>query len=124
MMARAAVGYGVPDSIIVLEAASRNTREHPVEALRLPGVKPTTHVAVVTSSWHMRRAGAEFCLYFERIDLYPVALVESNRSIGASDILPQAQWLSENTWRLREWFGIVWYEIRGIGVDAVSECGE
>ena len=120
LMSRAAAGYGVPDSVFMFEAHSRNTREHPIEALRLPGVKPTTHVAVVTSSWHMRRARREFCRYFERVDLYPVPPGE--RSGGLRGLVPQARTLSGNTRFLREWVGIVWYAIRGVGVGAVGDC--
>ena len=120
LMARAAAGYGVPDSVLVLEARSRNTREHPVEALRIPGVTPTTHVAVVTSSWHMRRARREFCRHFERIDSYPVP--PAARIISLVSLAPRAETLGRNTTLLREWFGILWYTIRGAGVEAVGDC--
>ena len=120
LMARAAASYGVPDSVLILEPRSTNTREYPVEALRLPGVTPGTHMAVVTSGWHTRRARREFCRYFERIDLYPVPPLE--RIISLSDLMPHADTLAENTRFLREWFAIVWYAIRGIGVEAVGDC--
>ena len=120
LMARAAANYGVPDSLLMLEPRSRNTREHPVEALRLPGVTPTTHVAVVTSGWHMRRTRREFCRHFERIDLYPVPPVE--RMGALRSLVPQAATLARNTTLLREWFGILWYAIRGAGVEAVGDC--
>lgn len=120
LMARAAAGYGVPDSVLMLEAHSRNTREHPVEVLLLAGVNPTKHVAVVTSGWHMRRARREFCRYFERIDLYPVP---PRKRGGALELLvPQAGTLGGNTLLLREWVGIIWYAVRGIGVEAVGDC--
>ena len=77
-------------------------------------------MAVVTSGWHTRRARREFCRYFERIDLYPVPPLE--RIISLSDLMPHADTLAENTRFLREWFAIVWYAIRGIGVEAVGDC--
>ena len=120
LMARAAASYGVPDSVLILEPRSKNTREHPIEALRIPGVMPTTHVAVVTSDYHMRRARREFCRYFEVIDSYPVP--PSGGVTSLRDLVPQAERLSVNTVLLREWFGIVWYAIRGIGVEGVDDC--
>ena len=120
LMSRAAAGYGVPDSVFMFEAHSRNTREHPIEALRLSGVTSGAHVAVVTSGWHMRRARGEFCRYFERINLYPVPRVKSVPSLYY--VLPQSGTLGWNTLLLREWFGIIWYAIRGIGVEAVGDC--
>jgi uncharacterized SAM-binding protein YcdF (DUF218 family) len=120
LMAQVAVSYGVHDSVLVLEPHSTNTREHPIEVLRLPGVTPTTHVAVVTSGWHMRRARAEFCRHFERVDLLPVPPIE--HSGAPRSLLPQARTLSRNTTLLREWFGIIWYAIRRIGAEPVGNC--
>ncbi len=120
LMARDAADYDVPDSLLVVEPLAKNTREHPTEVLRLPGVTSTTHVAVVTSGWHMRRARREFCRYFERIDLYPVPPVERVRSLNY--VVPRAGSLSGTTRLVREWVGIVWYAIRGIGIEAVGDC--
>jgi uncharacterized SAM-binding protein YcdF (DUF218 family) len=52
LMADAAMCQGVPISAILLEPRSINTLEHPVEALKLPGVTSTTSIAVVMSDWH------------------------------------------------------------------------
>ena len=68
----------------------------------------------------MRRARGEFFRYFERLDLYPVPTVERIPSLHY--VVPQASTLSRNTDLLREWVGIVWYAIRGVGVQAVGDC--
>ena len=60
LMAEVSVNQGVPASAVLLEPRSRNTREHPIEALTLPGVTSATPIAVVTSGWHMRRAQRDF----------------------------------------------------------------
>ena len=117
---RVAASHGVPDSVLVFEMRSRHTNEHAIEALQLPGVTPTTHVAVVTSGIHMRRARGEFCRYFERLDVYPVA--PTGGVVTLRGLVPQARTLVGSTEMLREWVGIVWYAIRGIGVEAVGEC--
>jgi len=120
LMARAAASNGVPDSLIMLEPLSSNTREHPVEALHLPGVTSTSHVAVVTSGWNTRRARREFCRHFERVDVYPVPPAER---VGALEsVVPQGETLSSNARLLGEWFGIVWSVIRGIGAESVGDC--
>jgi len=49
LMADVAMCRGVPKSSILLEPRSINTREHPIEALKLPGVTPTTPAL---SRWH------------------------------------------------------------------------
>ena len=120
LMASAAASYGVPDSLMVIEPRSRNTREHPIEALRIPGVTSLTHVAIVTSGQHMRRARREFCRYFELTDFYPVP--SSVGVVSMRGLVPQAALLAANTSMLREWVGIVWYAIRGLGVEDVGDC--
>ena len=119
-MARAATRYGVPDSVLILEPRARSTRQHPIEALGLPEVTSTSHLAVVTSGWHMRRARREFCRYFERIDVYPVPPIQ--RGTGLLALVPQAETLGENTTLLREWFGVIWYAFRAVGVEGVGDC--
>ncbi len=107
LMADAAMNRGVPSSAVLLEPCSRNTREHPVEALTLPGVTSATPIALVTSGWHMRRAQREFCRYFEQVQTYPVPEVQ--HPVGWQDFIPDADTLDANTTLLREWVGILWY---------------
>ena len=110
LMAETARSKGVPASMMLLESRSRNTREHPIEALKLPGVSPEIPIAVVTSSWHMRRAKREFSRYFYKVQPYPVP--ERQRPLSWNDFIPDADTLSNNTTLLREWVGMFWYEIR------------
>lgn len=109
LMAESALSWGVPSSNILLETNSDNTRQHPIEALKLPGVTNTTPVAVVTSGWHMRRAQREFCRHFEQVQSYPAPHIR--RSLNWKDFIPDASALDKNTTLLREWIGILWYTI-------------
>lgn len=109
LMAETARNQGVPASAVLLEPRSRNTLEHPVEALTLSGVMPSTPIAVVTSGWHMRRSKQEFCRYFEQVQTYPVPEVQ--RPVGWQDFIPDANTLDANTTLLREWVGILWYGV-------------
>jgi len=109
LMADVAMCRGVPKSSILLEPRSINTREHPIEALKLPGVTPTTSIGVVTSDWHMRRAEQEFRRYFQQVYTYPVSSLRSTQ--GLQSLMPEADSLDDNTTFLREWVGILWYKI-------------
>jgi uncharacterized SAM-binding protein YcdF (DUF218 family) len=111
LMAATAINRGVPASAVLLEPRSRNTREHPLEALTLPGVTSAIPIAVVTSGWHMRRAQRKFCRYFQHVRIDPVP--ELQRSVGCQDFIPDAGTLDANTTPLREWVGMFWYAILG-----------
>ncbi len=110
LMSQAAMGQGVPASAVLLEPRSHNTREHPVQAVTLAGVTPETPIALVTSSWHMRRARREFCRYFQQVQAYPVP--EVRHPVGWRDFIPTADALDDNTTLLREWAGMLWYAVR------------
>ena len=103
------VAHGVPEKVILLETHSVNTREHPVEAMCLPGVTASTTVGVVTSNWHMRRAQQEFSRHFQHVIIYPVYSMV--RTWQWQDFVPDAANLDESTTFLREWIGLLWYEI-------------
>jgi len=109
LMVEAARNKGMPASVMLLEPRSRNTRDHPVEALKLPGVTATTPIGLVTSGWHMRRAQREFCRYFNQVIIFPVPTAQ--HSWNWQDLLPDAAILDTNATMLREWVGLVWYAI-------------
>lgn len=100
---------GVPLSYVLLETQSRNTREHPLAALRIPGVSATTPVGVVTSAWHTRRAQSEFCRHFQHVVVFPVPNVV--HALKWQDVVPDAEALDVSTTLLREWVGLLWYAI-------------
>ncbi len=98
---------GVPEAQIVMEAQSINTRMHPIETLRLPGVSAATPIGIVTSSWHMRRARLEFCRHFQHVAVFPVKV--ASRPVQWQDFIPDAHALNNNTTLLREWVGLLYY---------------
>jgi len=114
-----AVLRGVPTDAIMMETHSLNTRGHPVEALRLPGVSASTPIGLVTSGWHTRRAQREFRRYFQRVALYPVPLVI--RPWQWQDLVPAADSLDGSTTLLREWAGLLWCVIFDCFVHQVSD---
>ena len=109
LMRDIAISGGVPEAQIVMETRSINTRMHPIEALRIPGVSASTPIGVVTSAWHMRRAQHEFCRHFQHVALFPVPVAVS--PMQWQDFVPDAHALDNNTTLLREWAGLFWYAI-------------
>jgi len=85
---------GWPTSAILLEPRSINTREHPIEALKLSGVTSTTPIAVVTSDWHIRRAEQEFRRYFQQVYNYPAPSLQG--ALGLQSLIPSADSLVPN----------------------------
>ena len=114
LMAEAAEARGVPVSTLLPEPRSRNTREHPVEVLKLSGVTTASPIAVVTSGEHARRAWREFCRHFQHVRTYAVPEFQSSRDWQNS--IPSASALSANTSLLREWVGILWSNLTEKGL--------
>src|SRR5690606_41206630 len=81
-MKQLAVELGVPEDRIVVEPNARNTREHPIELLRLRVVEPDDTIGVVTSSWHLPRAMREFEKVFPDVVAVPAfdVAVEDRKS--------------------------------------------
>jgi uncharacterized SAM-binding protein YcdF (DUF218 family) len=95
---------GLDKSRIIIESASENTRQHPIEALKLSDVKPNTKIAIVTSDFHLRRASGEFKKYFS--DVKSFGTDDATNSISWLDFVPLATHLDANTYRIKEFTGI------------------
>lgn len=108
-MKRLAVELGVPADRIVEEPYARTTREHPVELLRLNVVAPDDVVGVVTSSWHLPRAMAEFNKHFRRTVAVPAFDVGIHRKTGLLRWMPRSLSLANSATAIAEHIGIVWY---------------
>ena len=57
----------------------------------------------------MRRAKREFSRYFYNVQSYPV--LQEPHVLRWSDLIPNVDVLGFNTTLIREWAGILWYEI-------------
>lgn len=109
---------GVPDSAIVTEDRSRNTRQNAVFTAELAGGQGIRKVLLATSVWHMPRAEAAF----RRVGLEVIPAPTDYRSAGGVyrsakpwilRILPDSGALSRNTRVLREHLGFLVYRLRG-----------
>ena len=105
--------WGIPQSAIIFEGNSRNTRENAVETSRLLKNRQLTRVLLVTSAFHMPRALATFPGV--GIDAIP-----SSSSIGAElaqptllNWIPSLNGLETMQSVVHEKIGIFIYRIRG-----------
>jgi len=90
---------------IIIESASSNTREHPIEALKLSGVKRDSLIAIVTSDFHLRRATVEFKKHFLNVESFGTG--DAASGLSWLDFVPLATHLDENAYRVKEFAGII-----------------
>jgi len=109
LMAEMAKAKGVLADKIQLEDKSINTRAHPIEALQLTGIDKDTPIAVVTNDWHLRRARQEFNRYFSNVMYVPAQ--DKPKPLSTESFIPSARTLGQSTSYLREWVGLVWYQL-------------
>lgn len=106
------VQHGVPRDRILIDGVSRNTSEHVTEALKQPGVTAETPIAIVTSSWHLRRTRQVFARRFAQVTWRQPERHE--RTLGWSSFIPSEGSLGESGFYLRELVGTVWYALRSV----------
>lgn len=103
---------GVPADKIRVDPLSRNTLEHPVRILDLPGINRTDRIGVSTSAWHLPRAMAEFRRYFSNAVAIPCNYGSPGSGNGWSSFIPSVGALEKNTTIMHEFIGRCWYQIR------------
>ena len=111
-MRNEAIRHGVPARQVVVDAKSRDTREHAIELAKRPGLTRDTPIGVVTSDWHMRRALSAFRRHFKTVIPY-VEEGSYEERVTAGSFLPEAKSLVVSTAMLHEWIGLAWYALRG-----------
>ena len=102
--ARYLADLGVPADMVIRERRSRDTAENARFAAEIMREKGFHKAALVTSSWHMRRASAEFRSAGVDVELYPSG--GADRTAGWRDFLPSAAALKESAAVLKELAGI------------------
>ncbi len=100
--------FGVPDSAILLEARSRNTRQNATDSAAILAERNIRRVLLVTSASHMARSVS----HFRAAGLEVVPLATDAESIDYADLrqfIPTAGALDLSARALKEWVGqIVW----------------
>lgn len=106
--------WGVPATAIVLEGASRNTRENALNSIELLEKLACGTPLLVTSAAHMKRSVA----VFEKLGVAVFPVSADVRVIQATgltvfDFLPDAEALKQTTDAMREWIGQQVYRWQG-----------
>jgi len=99
---------GVPDSAIVLETRSRNTRQNASDSAAILAERNIRRVLLVTSASHMARSVSHFRA--AGLEVAPVATdFESIDFADLRQFIPKADALAQSARALKEWVGqIVW----------------
>jgi uncharacterized SAM-binding protein YcdF (DUF218 family) len=100
-----AMSLGLTESRVIIESTSSNTREHPIEALKLSEVKRDSQIAIVTSDFHLRRATDEFKKHFLKVESFGTG--DAASGLSWLDFVPLATHLDENAYRVKEFAGII-----------------
>jgi len=100
-----ATSLGLDKSRIIIESTSSNTREHPVEALKLSRVTRDSWIAIVTSDFHLRRATGQFKKHFLNVESFGTG--DAASALSWLDFVPLATHLDENAYRIKEFAGII-----------------
>lgn len=101
---------GIPDSAIVVESASRTTRENAAETRQL--LATDARVLLVTSAMHMPRSLASFRQ--AGIDAVPAPtdhVFRPDRPFEITTLLPSPSALATSTAVWHEWLGRLWYAV-------------
>ncbi len=101
VMARTAESMGVPESAVVVEPQARNTIENACYSVKLMRARGWESAEVVSSPWHLKRAG----LIFSRL---PVKW----RAHGAPELEPKS-WVDEDESGFMETLKTVRYLVWG-----------
>ena len=108
------VELGVPRTALILETASRNTRESAVNTAAIFKEHGWRTGLLVTSGAHMPRALAAFQKL--GLDVTPAATdihARPLKSVGLFDLLPDAEALVRTTSAIKEMIGLSIYSLRG-----------
>lgn len=122
-MAELLQDLGVPQQALWLEPDSRNTYENAVLSAKILEEKDITEILLVTSAWHMLRAEKLFKAQGLQVIPAPVDFVVTQRdweSLWSMDwksqvisLIPSAGSLALTSLMLKEYYGILVYELRG-----------
>ena len=114
------LGFGVPESAIVIEDKARNTEENARFVEKILATKNTKgtkmKVLLVTSAWHMRRSVLMYRRYAPSLEIIPAAAdyeatVITGRPFCFKDIWPDTNSLFANSYIFKEYIGYWGYRL-------------
>ncbi len=107
---------GIPDSLLLVEAKSRNTYENIAYSKQMiDSLFPEASVLLITSSYHMRRARAICRKQGLSCDVFPTDIRREKMQWWrlSSWLLPNSRAMSIWEYLIKEWVGLVVYKLRG-----------
>ncbi len=116
LLKRFLLRINVPDTCIITEDKSRNTHENAVYTK----IQIRKHLSghpksvLITSAYHMKRSLA--CFHKQKVDVTPCPVdfyVPQLKTDIKSLLLPSSEAFAKWEILLHEWFGILYYKIRG-----------
>ena len=116
VVAEQLVAWGIDRSRVVVETASRNTRDNAVESARIVRERGWSRLLLITSALHMPRAAGCFRAVGLTFDTLSVDFRSGAAPEGTERFLPRALPLSSSTDVLRELAGRVVYRALGYSV--------
>lgn len=110
------IRLGVPDTAIILEDDSRNTHENALFTSRILKEKNMSdgHYVLITSAFHMNRAGRCFRAEGVNIDELRVDFkIDDDDYVLSTYLIPSA--ITLESWQLliKEWLGFIAYSAKG-----------
>lgn len=115
MLGDALVAWGIRSERVILEDQAKNTRENATLSTKIIRERGFEKVLVVTSAFHLARAGDCFRAVGLDVDLLAVDFRAHTPRVGIGELLPRAHALDVNSAMLREWFGRWIYRAQGYG---------
>ena len=108
-MKRLAMEYGVPEETVLLETASRTTRENAAACAEILRGIGAGRILLVTSASHMRRASAAFSREGLSVAPAPTDIAVVPKGWSLFRLVPDARWLRYSTRAFKEYFGYAAY---------------
>lgn len=106
---------GVPDSAILVETRSRNTRENALfSKMMVDSLMPGARCLIITSAWHIRRSEGCFQKVGLPCDFFGTDFFEEQGSGNPFEWI-EPDWKALMKWEslIKEWIGYVVYKMKG-----------
>jgi uncharacterized SAM-binding protein YcdF (DUF218 family) len=107
------IGLGVPESKIILESQSRNTRENALYTANILKEKKWDQIILVTSAFHMQRSVMTFRNLKIKTIPFPCDYRTLREDWNWDTIIPSAGALETSTIAIKEWIGLIAYNFAG-----------
>lgn len=102
--------FGIPDSVIVTEDESNNTKDNAINSKRLlDSLHLPPPYLLISSAYHIPRAALTFKKSGLRVDVFPCNFMDVDTSFSISDLLPRPSVLLGWDVYLKEVVGYLFY---------------